>query len=115
MGCISLLGIYEPCWRVHDLCPINEVVNLGHVIEDLWDAVEVGPHPLARAVAVARALPSGHLRRAALESMSSRPELLVFRRMGLPAESTSYRSGYAEHTIGQQYGWFRPTLFLVGR
>ena len=23
-------------------------------------------------------------------------------------ESTSYRSGYAEHTRGQQYGWFRP-------
>ena len=33
---------------------------------------------------------------------------LVFRRVGLPAESTSYRSGYAEHTRGQQYGWFRP-------
>ena len=34
---------------------------LWHVIEDLWDAVEVGPHPLAIAVAVARSLPSRHL------------------------------------------------------
>ena len=43
---------------------------------------------------------------------STRP-LLVFRRVGLPAESTSYRSGYTEHTRGQQYGWFRPNTSHV--
>ena len=39
---------------------------------------------------------------------------LVFRQVGLPAESTSYRSGYAEHTRGQQYGWFRPNMLPGG-
>ena len=47
-------------------------------------------------------------------SFLEQQELLVFRRVGLPAESTSYRSGYAEHTRGQQYGWFRPNR-LQGR
>ena len=43
-------------------------------------------------------------------SFLEQQKLLVFRRVGLPAEWTSYRSGYAEHTRGHQYGWFRPNI-----
>ena len=68
MQCVGYLRgvrLFGRRWRRHyalsRFTPIAGFVNLWHVIEDLWDAVEVGPHPLAIALAVARSLPSGHL------------------------------------------------------